>query len=38
MTNGRLLWDADGHGEEKAQLLAVLSNGPQITYDDCLIV
>jgi Ca2+-binding RTX toxin-like protein len=38
MTNGRLLWDADGHGEEKAQLLAVLSNGPQITYDDFLIV
>ncbi|MGF1619233.1 MAG: M10 family metallopeptidase C-terminal domain-containing protein [Rhodomicrobiaceae bacterium] len=37
-TNGRLLWDADGHGEEKAQLLAILSNAPEITYDDFLIV
>jgi Ca2+-binding RTX toxin-like protein len=37
-TTGRLLWDADGHGEQKAQLLAVLTDAPEITFDDFLIV
>jgi Ca2+-binding RTX toxin-like protein len=37
-TTGRLLLDADGSGEQKAQLVAVLTNAPQITADDFLIV
>ena len=37
-TTGRLLLDADGSGVQKAQLIAVLTNAPQITADDFLIV
>jgi Ca2+-binding RTX toxin-like protein len=37
-TTGRLLFDHDGHGAEKAQLVAVLTNTPKITFDDFLIV
>jgi serralysin len=37
-TTGRLLFDADGNGAQKAQLIATLTNAPQITHDDFLIV
>ena len=37
-STGRLLFDHDGHGAEKAQLVAVLTNTPKITFDDFLIV
>lgn len=37
-TTGRLLFDPDGHGAQKAQLIATLTNAPQITHDDFLIV
>jgi hypothetical protein len=32
------LLDADGSGVQKTQLIAVLTNAPQITADDFLIV
>jgi Ca2+-binding RTX toxin-like protein len=37
-TTGRLLFDADGSGAEKAQLVGTLTNAPHITADDFLIV
>ncbi|WP_088348771.1 calcium-binding protein [Rhodomicrobium sp. R_RK_3] len=37
-SNGRLLWDADGRGDQKVQLVAVLTDAPQMTHDDFLIV
>ena len=37
-TTGRLLLDADGSGAQKALYVATLTNAPQITADDFLIV
>jgi Ca2+-binding RTX toxin-like protein len=37
-STGRLLFDHDGNGQEKAQLVAVLTNAPKITFDDFLII
>jgi Ca2+-binding RTX toxin-like protein len=37
-TTGRLIFDADGTGMQKAQLIATLTNAPHITLDDFLIV
>lgn len=37
-TTGQLSFDPDGHGAQKVQFLAVLTEAPQITADDFLIV
>ncbi len=35
--SGQLLWDADGSGAHKAQLVATLTDAPHLTHSDFVV-
>jgi serralysin len=36
-SSGQLLWDADGSGAQKAQLLATLTDAPHLSHSDFVV-